>query len=967
MGQPSTQRTFVKGVDASTDKFDQNKGSVPRISNMVFTRRGSMITVDGSTPLSTPSNAFNPTMNRGAIVAIQQYLNGLSTIPGQPVPSGHPLLAGSGINVSAGGIPWGASGNVSSDVDTDTTTYAVASTSPVPSGTSLTDYLVPCNFNFNIPLGSTIVGVEVSFSRFFSGFGFFSGAMLGVNDDTISLYRNGALAGVNKSAAAAWVYDGGPDPTPENVSFGGPTDTWGLTLTPAQINANNSSFGFAIRASFFGPATDVNLWVNSARMTIFYTIGGSGLVQAQTGQILFYLQDSDPGVQLGEVSGLTATGVNVAGGTLTPGTTYQYGVLALDGQQNSSAGMATSIVLPGGMNAVQLTWSVVLGAGSYIIIGNTGTPSVTSPIITQVFQPNFAQNASGLVTPTTATYTDVGTTEDINNFPYGLIVWGTNNTIGPLLLYSLASINAANNQYNDPVLLAQFPSRGSDAAIPSNPPVSANGGLSGASGQVPQMIQFAGTVTIALGNGFPLQITDGTTVTPVTNTFTATYPQWAASTTFLVNDVVQPLTPNGFIFICIQGGQTGASEPGWNTGSGQTTTDNQALWQQNGQLTTSPAPPGAAHQINHAGSLWVFNTAPKNTADGLNGPSSLVMSDTNNANSWNPLNQAFIGKDDGSEGMGLASFTIAELGISPLGSLLVFKNFNTYQIVGVFGAQDFTIQEAQTDMGCLAPRSIKFLSGYGIVRMSHLGFAMYDGIRDRLVSEQIRPYIFGMPSTGSPGLTPITGIDLKHIYLIKSDLTISPPMYIAGAPLQGNVSLNRIFFYDLVLKAWTIIDLPAGVSPSGFAASIYQIRTPGIPPVTVIGTFDSGSIQIIQNGAALWSLLQSQIAVSWAVTTPEVFNSGDPSGEVYVSNLLIRGSNLDGNRITVTLNIQTEDGTIQDNRYYDIGTGEFQLMIGINEQAISFNAVISGTGRVELESFTWNAQGKSSGVPARIT
>ena len=343
------------------------------------------------------------------------------------------------------------------------------------------------------------------------------------------------------------------------------------------------------------------------------------------------------------------------------------------------------------------------------------------------------------------------------------------------------------------------------------------------------------------------------------------------------------------------------------------------------------------------------------------------MSDAGNLTSWNPINAAFIGKDDGSEGMGLASFTIAEFGIAPLGSLIVFKNFATYQIVGVFGAPDFDIQALQTDMGCVAPRSIKFISGFGIIRMSHLGFAVLDGVSDRLISEQIRPYIFGSPAVGSAGFPPITGVDLNHIYLIKGDQINNPPMYAAAAPLSGNVSLNRIFMYDLVMRAWTIIDLPSSINPSSFISALYQIRTPGLEPITVVGGFDDGSIQQIQSGDALWGLFTAAGVVNWAFTTPEVFNTGDPQGEILVDTLFIRGTNLDGQPITVSVNLQTENGYVADSRQYDVGAGEFQIMVGINEQCLSANATISGSGRVEIEVVTWNPTPLPSNIPSRIT
>src|SRR6266550_3303634 len=59
--------SFIKGVNASASKTNQPQGSVPRASNLVLTRRGSLITCDGTKLL----HAFNgvPTANRGKVMA----------------------------------------------------------------------------------------------------------------------------------------------------------------------------------------------------------------------------------------------------------------------------------------------------------------------------------------------------------------------------------------------------------------------------------------------------------------------------------------------------------------------------------------------------------------------------------------------------------------------------------------------------------------------------------------------------------------------------------------------------------------------------------------------------------------------------------------------------------------------------------------------------------------------------------
>src|SRR5438046_6639690 len=63
--------SFIKGVNASASKTNQPQGSIPRASNLVLTRRGSLITCDGSQIL----HSFNgtPTAGRGKVMASKLF------------------------------------------------------------------------------------------------------------------------------------------------------------------------------------------------------------------------------------------------------------------------------------------------------------------------------------------------------------------------------------------------------------------------------------------------------------------------------------------------------------------------------------------------------------------------------------------------------------------------------------------------------------------------------------------------------------------------------------------------------------------------------------------------------------------------------------------------------------------------------------------------------------------------------
>lgn len=64
-------KTFIKGVNASVDRYDQPPGSVPRLSNLLLSKRGAFVACDGSKLL----HAFNgvPTVGRLPILALYYY------------------------------------------------------------------------------------------------------------------------------------------------------------------------------------------------------------------------------------------------------------------------------------------------------------------------------------------------------------------------------------------------------------------------------------------------------------------------------------------------------------------------------------------------------------------------------------------------------------------------------------------------------------------------------------------------------------------------------------------------------------------------------------------------------------------------------------------------------------------------------------------------------------------------------
>jgi hypothetical protein len=451
------------------------------------------------------------------------------------------------------------------------------------------------------------------------------------------------------------------------------------------------------------------------------------------------------------------------------------------------------------------------------------------------------------------------------------------------------------------------------------------------------------------------------TTIPIFNTFVPAYPPWVADTSYSAQTVIQPATqPTPAIYLtAVQGGTSGNTEPTW-TGLqvGQEISDGSIIWQVTGLLNSAaPPPPGASHIAIYGSELWVFNTYPQNTANGLDGPCSLRASNINNPNSWNPINQAFIDKDDGAEGMGLGSFTITAQGIPPEGSLVAFKNFVPYQIVGVFGASNFSIQRVVSNMGCLAPRSILFVPGYGLMRYTHLGYAIFDGVADHVASEQIRPYLF---QESDAIFADITVIDPTYAAASWAALTANPPMYCAFVPIGSNSGgqLTRAFCYDMVMKGWAIVDFPFALGCAAQTASLVS------NPLTILGGYVDGCIQRWQAGDANWyanGTTPSQVA--WGFKTP-TNASKDADQRLYLRRIVIRGNNTN---ITAPITVTPyASGVALSPISRNIpAANDFDLFADVSDggfTGVRFDATVSGTGQGEIDGVDFHVEGRPIGV-----
>lgn len=125
------------------------------------------------------------------------------------------------------------------------------------------------NFGLALPAGASITGIRVKIQRRDASTGTAT-----VEDDTVQIVQGGAPVGTNKAVAGAY-------PTSlTDALYGGSTDTWGLSLTGADVNS--SSFGVVYSVQLHGGGGDtasfdcdfvaIELWYQSTGRTVLVTL-----------------------------------------------------------------------------------------------------------------------------------------------------------------------------------------------------------------------------------------------------------------------------------------------------------------------------------------------------------------------------------------------------------------------------------------------------------------------------------------------------------------------------------------------------------------------------------------------------------------------------------------------------------------------------------------------------------------------
>lgn len=125
------------------------------------------------------------------------------------------------------------------------------------------NYLQGSDYGFALPLEATITGIEVSINRMSDSHN------PNVVDNVVSLVKAGAIVGDNKAIPII------PWPiTLTAATYGGPTDLWGVTWTPADVNSPNFGVVLAVyRDNHGNKARDAV--VDSMQITVYFTIAST--------------------------------------------------------------------------------------------------------------------------------------------------------------------------------------------------------------------------------------------------------------------------------------------------------------------------------------------------------------------------------------------------------------------------------------------------------------------------------------------------------------------------------------------------------------------------------------------------------------------------------------------------------------------------------------------------------------------
>ncbi|WP_425554796.1 beta strand repeat-containing protein, partial [Flavobacterium ginsengisoli] len=347
-------------------------------------------------------------------------------------------IARAGNSVGTTSLSWSNPSRVTSN----DSSYASATVSSGGNTTVATRSLQGTDFDFNIPTNATITGIQVTIGRY----GSTASSTVNVKDNVVSLIKAGTVIGENKSITGSnWSTS-----STSVANYGGSSDLWNTTWTPADIN--NANFGIALSASITRTSNnDITAYVDYMQITVNYTIGGIEWYTTSTGGSSIYTGTSFNPVGV-TGSGLTSTA------TATTKTYYA----ACSGNSNCRAAVnfvinakptittstsnsrcgAGEVILGATASAGTINWYAASTGGTSLGTGE----SFTTPSLSTTTSYYVEATDNGCTTPTrTEVKATINTVPTINSTTEGSICGS-----GSVKLTATASTGATINWYADP-------------------------------------------------------------------------------------------------------------------------------------------------------------------------------------------------------------------------------------------------------------------------------------------------------------------------------------------------------------------------------------------------------------------------------------------------------------------------------------------------------------------------------------
>lgn len=128
----------------------------------------------------------------------------------------------------------------------------------------VSDYALASNLGFSIPGVATIDGIVVSINRAATD-------DQGIKDYKAYLFNGGSTIGGNRAKTTFW------SDTATSVTYGSPTDQWGMTttLTPSVVNSSTFGFGLSVQwGDIYPNGFSTAEYDTGTEITVYYTING---------------------------------------------------------------------------------------------------------------------------------------------------------------------------------------------------------------------------------------------------------------------------------------------------------------------------------------------------------------------------------------------------------------------------------------------------------------------------------------------------------------------------------------------------------------------------------------------------------------------------------------------------------------------------------------------------------------------